>query len=58
MFYKITYLEDIEKLAGIFVKNGYTVNRAKVKSKSGKGYTQGIEVTGDGDVQETEDEDE
>lgn len=56
MLIKINYVDDIEKVSGLLVKNGYTVRRAKVRSKSGKSFIQCIEVTGDGEIPETEDD--
>ena len=53
---KISYVDDIEKMAGLLVKNGYTVRRTKVRSKTGKSFIQCIEVTGDGEIPETEDD--
>jgi len=43
MFLKIAYLDDIEKLAGILVKNGYAVKRASRPGK-GKKVIHGIEI--------------
>jgi hypothetical protein len=54
MFYKIRLQEDVEKISGILVKNGYSVKRAK--KKKGKGYDYGIEVTGNGDAESEEEE--
>jgi hypothetical protein len=54
MFYKIRLQEDVEKISGVLVKNGYIVKRAK--KKKGKGYDYGIEVTGNGEDAESEEE--
>lgn len=56
MFYKINRVDDIEKVAGIFIKNGYTVTRAKKRKATGKGYDYGIDISGNGEDLEMEDE--
>jgi hypothetical protein len=43
MFLRITYLDDIERVAAILVKNGYTVKRASVPGKNKK-KIHGIEI--------------
>lgn len=55
MFLRITYLEDIEKVAAILVKNGYTVKRASKPGK-GKKLIHGIEVLDSMEVPKEEDE--
>jgi hypothetical protein len=56
MFLPINQLEDIQTVAGILVKNGLKVERAKVKK--GKSFKYGIDVTGDGETKELDTEDE
>lgn len=60
MFYKIQLKDDIEKVSGIFVKNGYSVQRAKKRRvKDGKplnAFDYGIEVTGTGEDLEMEED--
>ena len=51
---KIRLLDDIEKISGILVKNGYQVNRVSIKK--GKSCEQGIEILGTGEIQKVEDE--
>ena len=58
MFYKISLNEDIEKVAGVFAKNGYTVCKAKRKRAKGTGYDYGIDISGNGEAAETEEDDE
>lgn len=55
MFLRITYLEDIEKVAAILVKNGYAVKRASIKGKNKK-LIHGIEVTDGEEVPKEEDD--
>jgi hypothetical protein len=58
MFVRVTYLEDIEKLSGILVKNGYTVKRASIKTKGKSRKTiYGIEITENEDAPKEDDED-
>lgn len=54
---KLNYVDDIEKMAGLLAKNGYTVRRTKVRSKTGKSFIQCLEATGNGEIPETEVED-
>lgn len=56
MFYKITLNDDIEKVAGVFAKNGYAIKKAKRKKVKGTGYDYGIEITGDGEAVEAEED--
>lgn len=51
---KIRLLDDIEKISGILIKNGYQVNRVSIKK--GKSTEQGIEILGDGEIQKVEDD--
>lgn len=55
MFLKIAYLDDIEKLAGILVKNGYAVKRARRPGK-GKKVIHGIEILEDIDIPREDDD--
>jgi len=55
MFLKIAYLDDIEKLAGILVKNGYAVKRAKRPGK-GKKVIHGIEIMENTEVPREDDD--
>lgn len=55
MFIRITYLDDIEKVAAILVKNGYAVKRASIKGKNKK-LIHGIEILDSTDVPKEEDD--
>lgn len=55
MFIRINYLDDIEKMAAILVKNGYTVKRASVPGKNKK-KIHGIEVLDSTEVPKEDDD--
>lgn len=47
---RIPYVDDIEKLSGILVKNGYSCQRVSVKSITGKSNVNALKIIGDGTV--------
>lgn len=55
-FFRVQYLDDIEKLAGIFVKNGYAVRRSSIHG-SGRSMVHGIQIDRPESNQDGDDED-
>jgi len=55
MFLRVAYLDDIEKIAAILVKNGYAVKRASRPGK-GKKVIHGIEILDSTEVPKEDDE--
>lgn len=53
---RISLLDDLQTVAGILIKNGYTVKRVKVKSVSGKSNENGLKVSDNKDFEILEDE--
>lgn len=55
VFLPFTTKDKLEMVAGALVLDGFTVERAKIRS--GKSFKYGIFVSGDGEVKEFEEDD-